>query len=55
MDVANSAMHVIPRSHRHAQLTFRDSTAEENNVLVQTVDNPADSGDPPVALEMRAG
>ena len=33
----------------------RDSTAEENNVLVQTVDNPADYGDPPVALEMRAG
>ena len=55
MDVANSAMHVTPRSHRHAQFTFRDSTAEENNVLVQTVDNPADSGDPPVALEMRAG
>ena len=32
-----------------------DSTAAENNVLVQTVDNPADYGDLPVALEMRAG
>ena len=55
VDVANSTMQVIPGSHHHAQLTFRDSTAEENNVLVQTVDNPADYGDPPVALEMRAG
>ena len=54
-DVANSAMHVIPGSHHHAQLTFRDSTATENNVLVQTVDNTAGYGDPPVALEMRAG
>ena len=53
-DVDNSAMHVIPSSHHHAQLTFRDSTATENNVLVQTVDNAADSGESPVALEMRA-
>ena len=42
-------------SHHHAHLTFRDSTAAENNVLFQTVDNAADYGDPPVALEMRAG
>ena len=54
-DVANSAMQIIGGSHHHAQLTFRDSTATENNVLVQTVDNAADYGDPPVALEMRAG
>ena len=54
-DVTNSAMQVIPGSHHHAQVTFRDSTATEHNVLVQTVDNPADYGDPPVALEMRAG
>ena len=54
-DVDNSAMHVIPGSHHHAHLTFRDSTTAENNVLVQTVDNPADYGDPPVALETRAG
>ena len=39
-DVANSALHVISGSHHHAQLTFRDSTAAENNVLVQTVDYP---------------
>ena len=55
VDVANSAMQVIPGSHHHAQLTFRGSTATENNVLVQTVDNPANQGDPPVAREMRAG
>ena len=55
VDIDNSAMHVIPRSHHHAQLTFRDSTAAENNVLFQTVDNAADYGDAPVALEMRAG
>ena len=48
-------MHVIPGSHHNAQLTFHDSTAAENNVLYQTVDNAADYGDPPVALEMRAG
>ena len=55
VDVDSSAMQVIPGSHHHAQLTFRDSTATENNVLVQTVDNPADYDDPPVALEIRAG
>ena len=48
-------MQVIGGSHHHAQLTFRDSTAAENNVLFQTVDNAADYGDPPVALEMVAG
>ena len=48
-------MHVMPGSPRHAEFTFRDITAQENNVLAQTVDNPADYGDPPVALEMRAG
>ena len=54
-DVDNSAMHVIPGSHHHAQLTFHNSAEEENEVLFQTVDNAADYGDPPVALEMRAG
>ena len=55
VDVDNSAMHVIGGSDHHAQPTFRDSTAAENNVLFQTVDNAADYGDPPVALEMWAG
>ena len=55
VDVDNSAMQVIPRSHHHAQVAFRHSTTAENSVLVQTVDDPGDYGDPPVALEMRAG
>ena len=55
VDVDNAAMQVIPRSHHHAQLAFRDSTTAENSVLVQTVDDPGDYGDAPVALEMRAG
>ena len=55
VDVDNSAMQVIGGSHHHAQLTFRDSTTAENNVLVQTVDNAAGYGDAPVALEMQAG
>ena len=55
VDVENGAMHVIPTSHRNAQVPFSESTAEENNVLNQTVMNPEDYGDAPVALELRAG
>ena len=55
VDVDNSAMQVIPRYHHNAQVPFRDSAADENNVLGQTVDNPADCGEPPVALGTRAG
>ena len=55
VDVDNSAMGVIPRSHHHAQVAFGDSTTAENSVLVQTVDDPGKFGDAPVALEMRAG
>ncbi len=55
VDIGNGAMQVIPGSHHNAQLAFRDSAADENNVLFQTVDNPEDYGDPPVALELRAG
>ena len=28
----------LPRSHRHAQVAFRDSTAADNSVLAQAVD-----------------
>ena len=55
VDVDNSAMRVIPGSHRHAQLTFHDSTEDENNVLFQTVRDAEDWGRPPVPLEMKAG
>ncbi len=37
------------------EVVNRDSTTAENSVLVQTVDDPGTYGDPPVALEMRAG
>lgn len=55
VDVDNGAMQVIPGSHTNAQVPFATSTAEENNVIDQTVPNPADYGDEPVALELRAG
>ena len=42
-DGDNSAMGVIPRSHHHAQLAFRDSSAADNSVPVQNVDNPGNS------------
>ena len=54
VDVDNSAMHVIPGSHHHAQLTFHDSAEEENKVLFQTVRDAEAWGESPVALEMRA-
>ena len=54
-DAANGAMQVIPGSHRHAQVAFQPSAAEENNVLNQTVVNAERYGDPPVTLELQAG
>ncbi|MYG90087.1 MAG: phytanoyl-CoA dioxygenase family protein [Chloroflexi bacterium] len=54
-DLGNGAMQVIPGSHLKAQVEFRDSTAEEHNVLNQTVEEPEEHGDPPVALELKAG
>ena len=39
VDVDNSAMGVIPRSHHHAQLAFGDSTAGEH---IPAPDNAAD-------------
>jgi ectoine hydroxylase-related dioxygenase (phytanoyl-CoA dioxygenase family) len=55
VDLGNGAMQVIPGSHLRAQVEFRDSTADEHNVLNQTVENPEEHGDPPVALELKAG
>ena len=48
-------MQVIPGSPLNARVPFRDSAADESNVLVQTVENPEDYGDRVVSLEMRAG
>ena len=54
-DLGNGAMQVIPGSHLKAQVEFRDSTADEHNVLNQTVEDPEEHGGPPVALELKAG
>lgn len=54
-DVENSAMKVIPGSHLQGQIPFEHSTAEENNVLGQSVHQAEDYGERPVAFEMKAG
>jgi len=54
-DEDNGAMRVIPGSHRFGQLPFEPSTADENNVLYQTVPAPEAYGDKPVSLVLRAG
>ncbi len=53
--VENGAMTVIPKSHLHGQIAFERSTAEEKNVLGQTVHEPEQFGDTPVPFEMKAG
>ncbi len=55
VDSENAPLQIIPGSHRHAQLPFDESTAEENNVLNQTVQRPEQYGDEPLALELKAG
>jgi ectoine hydroxylase-related dioxygenase (phytanoyl-CoA dioxygenase family) len=54
-DEENSAMKVIPGSHLRGQIPFEHSTAEENNVLGQSVHQAEDYGEMPVAFEMKAG
>ena len=55
VDCDNAAMQVIPGSHLKAQLPFTESTADENNVLNQTVHDPQMHGEPATALELKAG
>ncbi|MEM7538759.1 MAG: phytanoyl-CoA dioxygenase family protein [Chloroflexota bacterium] len=55
VDIENGAMQVIPGSHLNAQVAFERSSEEEQNVLNQTVKNPEDYGDSPVAFELKAG
>ena len=54
-DVENGAMRVIPGSHRHGQIAFERSDAEERNVLSQTVHDAERYGDPPVSFVLKAG
>jgi non-haem Fe2+, alpha-ketoglutarate-dependent halogenase len=55
VEEANGAMQFIPGSHRHGQIPFEYSTAEEKNVLGQAVRSPEEFGDPPVSVCLRAG
>lgn len=55
VDLENGAMQVIPGSHLQAQVDFEESGADERNVLNQTVRDPEQYGDPPVAFELKAG
>jgi len=55
VDLENGAMQVIPGSHLNAQVAFAESGEDENNVLHQTVHDPEQYGDPPVAFELKAG
>ena len=55
VDEGNGPMQFIPRSHLHGHIEFEDSTAEENNVLVQKVVAPDQYGDCPVSVILNAG
>ena len=54
-DKENGAMQFIPGSHRHGQIGFEWSKAEENNVLNQSVQDAGQYGRAPVSVEMKAG
>jgi len=54
VDRENGCMRVIPRSHRHGHLKFRESDPSEQNVLSQTIDGAERFG-APVDIELRAG
>jgi non-heme Fe2+,alpha-ketoglutarate-dependent halogenase len=54
-DEENGAMQFIPGSHRHGQIPFEHSTAEENNVLGQSVREPERFGGPPATVCLKAG
>jgi non-haem Fe2+, alpha-ketoglutarate-dependent halogenase len=55
VDAANGCMRVIPGSHIHGHLKFRESDPSEHNVLTQSVDDPFKYGDEEVLIELRAG
>jgi non-haem Fe2+, alpha-ketoglutarate-dependent halogenase len=54
VDRENGCMQVIPRSHLHGHLAFRESTAAEQNVLSQTIDGAERYGTPE-DIELKAG
>ena len=54
VDRENACIQVVPGSHRHGLLPYRESDPQENNILNQTVDNIEQYGRPD-RLEMKAG
>ncbi len=54
VDMENGGMKFIAGSHLHGHMTYRPSTAEEHNVLNQTIDNPEQYG-PVVENPLKAG
>ena len=54
VDRDNACIQVVPGSHRHGMLPYRESDPQERNVLSQTVDRVERYG-APARLELRAG
>ena len=54
-DEENGAMQVVPGSHLHGQIPFERSTAEEQNILGQTVHEVERFGGAPVSINLKAG
>ena len=54
VDCENGCMQVIPRSHQHGHIAYRESENEEGNVLNQTIDGIESFGSP-VPVELAAG
>ena len=54
VDRENGCMQVIPRSHLHGHLAFRESGLEEQNVLSQTIEG-ADRFGTPEDIELKTG
>lgn len=55
VDEENGCMRVIPGSHLHGHLKFRESDPSEHNVLTQTVDDPYKYGGKEALIELKAG
>jgi ectoine hydroxylase-related dioxygenase (phytanoyl-CoA dioxygenase family) len=53
-DAENGCMRVIPGTHLHGHIGFRESEAGERNVLTQTIDQ-AEAMGTPVNVELKAG
>lgn len=54
-DTGNACMRFLPTSHTHGHLPYRESDADENNVLNQTVEDAEERFGEPVDVALRAG